>query len=196
MLFTCLPPGAQIPGRFPGPAARARQVVHGRHPLPCADPQKRREMVPASRPPSPPSARGFANERTREVNRRAGRAQPHPIHLDRKAARRHGPHGDRHPGDLAVAEPDLLRRRRPIWGSRQRGSSTTTSPTSAAATPTASSGSAPCRSRRRIWLSPSSTGCTNRLGFAASRSPPTSPATICRRRRFRPIFARMPRSSA
>ena len=76
MLFTCLPEGAQIPGRFPGPDARPRQVVHGRHPLPPADRQGRGDGQAAGLSMDWQPRHHFANEQTREVNReQAGRTR-------------------------------------------------------------------------------------------------------------------------
>ena len=178
MLFKCLPPGAPIPGPVSRARPCARQMVHCRHPLPCADPEGGRDGRRQRCRHSPP-ARDLCQRAHPRGQPRAGRAQPHPVHLDRKAARRHGPDGDRHPGDHAVAEPDLLRRR-PRSRHRHRARHQRQHRRHRRrAIPIASCGSAPCRSRRPNSPSPNSNGCTNRSGFAASRSPPTSPAPIC-----------------
>ena len=110
MLFKCLPPGAQIPGRFPGPAhARGKWFTVDIH---ChVLTPKAAEMVAGSRGCDAASAGGIRQRAHPRGQPRAGGAHPHPVHLGREAARRHGPDGDRHPGDLAVAEPDLLWRR-------------------------------------------------------------------------------------
>ncbi len=81
--------------------------------------------------------------------------------------------------------------RRRTSASPPHARSTTTSPTSSPATPIASSGWARCRSRPRSWQSRSSIGCTDRWVCAASRSPPTSRAMICRAGTVSPkVFAK------
>src|SRR3981189_2461120 len=73
MLFTCLPEGAQIPGRFPGPAhARGKWFTIYIH---ChLLTQKAGEMVAAAGLTMDWQPRHqFANDRTREVNREEGR---------------------------------------------------------------------------------------------------------------------------
>src|SRR5437762_4074999 len=73
MLFTCLPEGAQIPGRFPGPArARGKWFTVDIH---ChVLTQKAEEMVAGAGLTMDWQPRHqFANDRTREVNREQGR---------------------------------------------------------------------------------------------------------------------------
>src|ERR1700730_16507383 len=73
MLFTCLPEGAQIPGRFPGPVhARGKWFTIDIH---ChLLTQKAEEMVKEAGLSMDWQPRHhFANERTREVNREQGR---------------------------------------------------------------------------------------------------------------------------
>src|SRR5258708_2685873 len=73
MLFTCLPEGAQLPGRFPGPVhARGKWFTIDIH---ChLLTQKAEEMVAgAGRTMDWQPRHQFANERTREVNREQGR---------------------------------------------------------------------------------------------------------------------------
>src|ERR1700756_484265 len=68
MLFKCLPPGAQIPGRFPAP-------VHGRGKWFTVDihchvlTPKAAEMVAGNAAATRHPREVYANERTREVNR-------------------------------------------------------------------------------------------------------------------------------
>ena len=85
-------------------------MVHDRHPLPCPQRQgggdgrgqcRRLAMVSRNRGQR-------AQPRDQSAERRA---HPPAGLLARKADRGHGPDGDRHPGDLAGAAPDLLRRR-------------------------------------------------------------------------------------
>ena len=68
MLFKCLPPGAQIPGRFPGPAhARGRWFTVDIH---ChVLTPKAAEMVAGNAAATRHPREVYANERTREVNR-------------------------------------------------------------------------------------------------------------------------------
>src|SRR5436190_23723116 len=73
MLFTCLPEGAQIPGRFPGPVhARGKWFTIDIH---ChLLTQKAEEMVAGAGLTMDWQPRHqFANERTKEVNREQGR---------------------------------------------------------------------------------------------------------------------------
>ena len=110
MLFTCLPEGAQIPGRFPGPAhARGKWFTIDIH---ChLLTVKAEEMVQSAGLSMDWQPRHqFANELTRETNREQAPAHPRAVHRHPDPARRHGPHGDRHPGDHPVAGPDLLQR--------------------------------------------------------------------------------------
>src|SRR5580658_1211011 len=68
MLFTCLPPGTRIEGRFPGPVhARGKWFtvdIHCHVHLDRAD-----EMVKSGWNPERDATMRFANERTREVQR-------------------------------------------------------------------------------------------------------------------------------
>src|SRR5215471_16067435 len=68
MLFTCTPPGATIPGRFPGPAhARGKRFTVDIH---ChVLTPKAAEMVSGHAAATRHPREEFANERTREVNR-------------------------------------------------------------------------------------------------------------------------------
>src|SRR6266851_496867 len=68
MLFTCLPPGAQIPGRFPGPVhARGKWFTVDIH---ChVQTPKAAEMVAGIADATRHPREVYANERTREVNR-------------------------------------------------------------------------------------------------------------------------------
>ena len=116
MLFTCLPEGAPHPRPVSRPAASARQAPHGRHPLPRAD-RKGGGDVQRGRPGRAPAARRLRQSAHARGQPGAGAAEPDAVHLDREAARRHGPDGDRHSGDHAGAEPDLLRH---AAGSRHR----------------------------------------------------------------------------
>ena len=72
MLFTCLPPGAQIPGRFPGPMrARGKWFtidIHCHLVTPKAE-----EMVAGAGLTDWQPRMTFANEHTREVNREQAR---------------------------------------------------------------------------------------------------------------------------
>ena len=98
------------PGPVSRPGACPRQVVHGRHPLPPADPEGRgdgRRRRPLDGLAAAPPFRQRAHPRGQP---RAGAAHPGAVHRHRDPARRHGPHGDRHPGDHPVAGPDLLQR--------------------------------------------------------------------------------------
>ena len=103
-------------GPLPGAGSRPRQMVHDRHPLPCpmrgGDADGRGQpgcLALVSRNPGRrEEPRGQPGEW--RAHRRTGRDT-------RTAHRGHGPDGDRHPGDLAGAAPDLLRRRP---GSRAR----------------------------------------------------------------------------
>src|SRR5258708_25213509 len=73
MLFTCLPEGAQLPGRFPGPVhARGKWFTIDIH---ChLLTQKAEEMVAGAGLTMDWQPRHqFANERTREGNREQGR---------------------------------------------------------------------------------------------------------------------------
>ena len=192
MLFTCLPAGAQIPGRFPGPvhargkwftidihchvaAPKAEEMVRG-----PAEAGSRAINSPTSTQRGSTASRPSARESSSPRSRSASPTWTGWGSTSRRSRRRRA---------RPITAPT------PIWGSPPRGSSTTTSPTSARAIPTASSGSARCRSRRPSWRSPNSNGCTNRWGCAASRSPPTSPARICRSRASA-RSSRAPRSSA
>src|ERR1700757_4386690 len=68
MLFKCLPPGAEIPGRFPGPArARGKWFTVDIH---ChVLTPKAAEMVAGNADATRHPREIYANERTREVNR-------------------------------------------------------------------------------------------------------------------------------
>ena len=68
MLFKCLPPGAQIPGRFPGPVhARGKWFTVDIH---ChVQTPKAAEMVAGNAVATRHPREVYANERTREVNR-------------------------------------------------------------------------------------------------------------------------------
>ena len=68
MLFTCLPPGAPIPGRFPGPVhARGKWFTVDIH---ChVQTPKAAEMVAGNAAATRHPREVYANERTREVNR-------------------------------------------------------------------------------------------------------------------------------
>src|SRR5437667_6706059 len=68
MLFTCLPPGAQIPGRFPGPVhARGKWFTVDIH---ChVLTPKAAEMVAGNADATRHPREIYANQRTREVNR-------------------------------------------------------------------------------------------------------------------------------
>jgi len=68
MLFKCLPTGAQIPGRFPGPAhARGKWFTVDIH---ChVLTSKAAEMVAGNSAATRHPREVYANERTREVNR-------------------------------------------------------------------------------------------------------------------------------
>ena len=68
MLFKCLPPGAEIPGRFPGPAhARGKWFTVDIH---ChVLTPKAAEMVAGNVDATRHPREVYANERTREVNR-------------------------------------------------------------------------------------------------------------------------------
>jgi hypothetical protein len=68
MLFKCLPPGAEIPGRFPGPAhARGKWFTVDIH---ChVLTPKAAEMVAGHSAATRHPREEYANERTRQVNR-------------------------------------------------------------------------------------------------------------------------------
>ena len=68
MLFKCLPPGAEIPGRFPGPAhARGKWFTVDIH---ChVLTPKAAEMVAGHAAATRHPREEYANERTRQVNR-------------------------------------------------------------------------------------------------------------------------------
>ena len=121
------------------PGARPRQMVHGRHPLPRADPEGRRDgrRQPARRPAI--RAKSYANERTREVNRQqAERTRIQFTSIEKRLADM-----DRMGIDIQAISPSpdqtYYGADRPISASPPRASSTTTSPISAASTPTVSS---------------------------------------------------------
>ena len=154
------------------------QMVHRRHPLSVLTPK------PPRWSPATPMRRGTRakSSPTSAPARSTGSrpSAPHPVHLGREAARRYGPDGDRHPGDLALAEPDLLRRR-PRSRHRHRARRQRQSRRHRRPPPR------PLRPARHGAVS----GARTRGGrtrpdaqiaraFAASRSPPTSPARISR----------------
>ena len=168
MLFKCLPPGAQIPGRFPGPMhARGKWFTIDIHCHVRSD--KAAAMVEGNTAVSQWFLETAASEHSRIINRQNGErtrlqgSSPEQRILDM----------DRMGIDIQAI---FLRRARPtmaptpISGARPRAPSTISSPRSAAVTPTVSSASAQCRFRPPISRSPSSTDCTNRWGFTASRS--------------------------
>ena len=111
MLFTCLPEGARIPGRFPGPAhARGKWFTidihcHVTSRRPTTMVEGNEAVVDAGR------CETQANPRTPARSTGSRRCAPASRALRSRSDRRHGPDGDRHPGDLAGAAPDLLRRR-------------------------------------------------------------------------------------
>jgi len=168
MLFTCLPEGAQIPGRFPGPMhARGKWFTIDIHCHVRSD--KAAALVEGHEKVSRWFLETQASPQSQAVNRANGvrtRAQGNTAEqriadmdlmgIDIQA--------------LSPAPRQTYSAPTPIWASKPRASSTTRSPRCAAASPTASSGSARCRSRLPISRSPNSTGCTNRWAFAASRS--------------------------
>src|SRR6516164_2521418 len=107
MLFKCLSAGAEIPGRFPGPVhARGKWFTIDIHCHVRSD--KAAAMVEGNAAVSRWFLETAASERSRAINRQKN---PAPGLLARKTDRGHGPDGDRHPGDLASAAPDLLWRR-------------------------------------------------------------------------------------
>src|SRR6266478_5343588 len=86
MLFKCLPPGAQIPGRFPGPAhARGKWFTVDIH-CHLLTP-KAAEMVAGNADATRHPREVYANERTREVNRQqAERTRIQSTSLDNRLA--------------------------------------------------------------------------------------------------------------
>ena len=180
MLFSCLAPGAPIPGRFPGPPhPRGKHFtvdIHCHLLTEQAETMFREAGLVERRPRDV-----FANAHTREVNREQARrtriqftsvekrlADMDHMGIDIQAITP-APNQTYYdtPPDLgiATARVDQRQHRRVV----------------AAGIPIASSASARCRSRRpnsplRNW-----NGCTSRSACAASRSPPTSPAPTCPR---------------
>ena len=112
MLFTCSPAAARS-GAVSRPArARRRRQATSRSTstatveTPEADGDGPAAGLPPDRQPRRSSSPTSA---TREVNREQQRdASGRQFTVGRDAARRHGPHGDRHPGDLPVAGQYLL----------------------------------------------------------------------------------------
>ncbi len=91
----------------------------------------------------------FANEASREVNRKQQETHLSRPHLGREAPQAHGPQRHRHPGDLDRARAVLLLGRARARAPDRRASSTRTSPRSATTIPTASSAWRRCRCRSR-----------------------------------------------
>ena len=110
MLFKCLPEGAPIPGRFPGPVhARGKWFTIDIH---ChVRNEQATQMVAGNQDVSRWFLETQASERSRGINRANGERTDRAERVARKTHRGHGPDGDRHSGDLAGAAPDLLRRR-------------------------------------------------------------------------------------
>ena len=122
---------------LPRPRACTRQMVHHRHPLPCHQPQGCGHG--GGQPGGLALVPGNAGQPAKPGSQPAERcADAGARHIGGAAHRRHGPDGDRHPGDLPGAAADLLRRRCGSWGWPRRAGSTTRSPTSSVAIPTAS----------------------------------------------------------
>ena len=92
----------------PRPATSARQALHRRYPLPCAD-RSGRGDVPRRRSGGTPAARCVRQPAHARGQPAAVRTNARAVHLGGEAAGRHGCDGDRHPGAHARAEPDLLR---------------------------------------------------------------------------------------
>ena len=110
MLFKCLPEGAPIPGRFPGPVhARGKWFTIDIH---ChVRSEKATQLVEGNQDVSRWFLETQASPQSRGDQPGERRAHRRAERVARKAHRGHGPDGDRHPGDLAGAAPDLLRRR-------------------------------------------------------------------------------------
>ena len=148
MLFKCLPPGAEIPGRFPGPVhARGKWFTIDIH-CHLLTP-KAAEMVACHSAATRHPREEYANERTREVNRQqAERNRVQFTSVENRLADM-----DRMGIDIQAISPSpnqtftVLSR---ISASLPLASSTTISPTLPADIPTVSSRSARCRFRRLI----------------------------------------------
>ena len=169
-LFTCLPEGRTIPGRFPGPAhARGKWFtldIHCHVLTPEAE-----EMVKTERPTAAARNPLPRMERPPQVNReQAERNRVQFSSVEKRIADM-----DLMGIDIQAITPSPAQTyysAEPNLGLRHRAGSSSSSLADicARSTPTASSGSARCRSRPPSWRSRNSTGCTNHWGSAASRS--------------------------
>ena len=179
MLFKCLPPGAQIPGRFPGPVhARGKWFTVDIH---ChVLTPKAAEMVAGNADATRHPREVYANERTREVNRQqAERNRIQFTSIENRLADM-----DRMGIDIQAispspnqtyyaADPDLGIATARVVNDNLADIAGRHPDRFVAAR-------ARCRFRRPTSPLPSSTGSTNRSVFAASRSRPMSPARISR----------------
>ena len=80
----------------------------GRHPLPLRQSRRSRPRWRTSTPAQHEPSVKYANALTREVNVKQMQERGAQAVQHRGAAEGHGPHGHRHPGGLAGAQPDLL----------------------------------------------------------------------------------------
>lgn len=107
MLFSCAPPDAILPDRFPGTArgrGKYRTIDIHCHVHCSAAVELAKD---AFRPEYEPSLE-FADHATRAVNRAQGERIAPPAHFGRAAFGGHGRHGNRHPGAVAFPSPNLL----------------------------------------------------------------------------------------
>jgi hypothetical protein len=107
MLFTCLPPGARIEGRFPGPARpRGKHFtvdIHRHVHTPRAD-ETVQDVFTVERD----ATMRFANERTREVQRQQAERTHIQLTSVEKRLADMDTMGDRDAGDLAGPCSDVL----------------------------------------------------------------------------------------
>ena len=166
MLFKCLPPGAEIPGRFPGPVhAGGKWFTIDIHCHVRSD--KAAAMVEGNTAVSQWFLETAANERSRTINRQNGER----TRLQGSSPEQRIEDMDRMGIDIQAISPAP---RQTYYGADpdlgRETSRAVNDFIAAAVIPTVSSASARCRFRLPISRSPSSTDCINRSAFAVSRS--------------------------
>jgi aminocarboxymuconate-semialdehyde decarboxylase len=168
MLFKCLPEGAPIPGRFPGPVhARGKWFTIDIH---ChVRNEKATQLVEDNVDVSRWFLETQASPQSRAINRANGeRTDEQSVSPEKRIEDM-----DRMGIDIQAISPAP---RQTYYGAdADLGLATARaindfSPRSVAATPTALSGSARCRFKRRSWPLPNLTGCINHWASAASKS--------------------------